>query len=123
MTMKSFALAALAALALIACQPDAPEQAPYDPAHDYYSYANSDAYVTEHLLLDLEVDFEARALIGTATLRLRTLQLGAPTVVLDTRDLVIEGARVGLQGGAREAVEFELGERHELLGQPLTVTL
>ncbi len=30
----------------------------YDPASDYFSFANSDQFATRHLELDLKVDFD-----------------------------------------------------------------
>ena len=123
MNLTRCSLAALATVTLFACQSEAPQEAAYDPTHDYYSFANTDAYRTEHLVLDLDVNFEARSLEGTATLALRTLKIGEPTIILDTRDMVIEGARVGLEGGERQSAAYALGETDPLLGQPLVVTL
>ena len=34
----------------------------YDPAHDYFSFANTEQFITRHIALDLDVDFESRAL-------------------------------------------------------------
>ncbi len=96
---------------------------PYDPAHDYYSFADIDAFVTEHLVLDLAVNFPARALSGTATLRLRPVDANARTVRLDTRDLVIESAAVRPAGGSFRPADHRYGRRHALLGQELVVEL
>ena len=59
----------LISFALISCT----EKDSYDPAHDYFTYANTDAFVTRHISLDLDVDFAAKKLIGSATLTLKVL--------------------------------------------------
>ncbi|MGB5510906.1 MAG: hypothetical protein WBM87_04270, partial [Woeseiaceae bacterium] len=52
---------------------DIPTSDGYDPARDYFSFANTDQFVTDHLALNLAVDFESRRLSGTARLDLRRL--------------------------------------------------
>ena len=115
------ALALTGALLLAACgKTEAPA---YDPTHDYFSYANSDAFVTGHLALDLAVDFPARQLHGTATLHMRNLLPFERTVVLDTRDIEVRAVHVNLPGDAPQAARFELGERDAELGSPLRIEL
>ncbi len=116
------ALSALA-LSLILSACDVAPGGSYDPAHDYYSVANTDAFITDHLILDLAVDFDQRELHGTATLRMLNLSPLAREVVLDTRDLTIDSATVMIPGEAPRPASFALGERDDVLGQPLTVTL
>jgi aminopeptidase N len=53
------------------------------------SYANVDAFVTRHLVLDLTADFDAKTLAGTAELRFDRRDSRATEIVLDTRDLQI----------------------------------
>ena len=38
----------------------------YDPAHDYFSFANTGQFITRHIALDLEVDFRAEKLRATS---------------------------------------------------------
>jgi aminopeptidase N len=94
----------------------------YDPARDYFTFANTEAFVTEHLALDLDVDFDASVLRGFATLTIRRVDPAATDVVLDTRDLDIASAAV-LVDGRTEPASFVLGERHETMGSPLRVTV
>ena len=47
-----------------------PALPPLDVNRDYHSYANTADFVTEHLRLDLAVDFTRRVLDGTVELRL-----------------------------------------------------
>lgn len=128
MTPRILLTAVLALLALYGAAPviaDTPADAaaPYDPTRDHYSWANTDAFVTEHVVLDLDVDFEASSLHGSAVLRLRPLDPEARQVSLDTRDLVIEGAAVLAEDGQRLTAPHRIGRTHELLGQELVVDL
>ena len=89
-----------------------------EPAHDTHSFARpADARVT-HVALDLRADFAARTLAGTATLTLAVAP-GAHEVVLDTKDLVIEGVKD--DSGA--ALTHTLGDTDRVRGRPLRITL
>ncbi|MBT8080919.1 MAG: M1 family metallopeptidase [Gammaproteobacteria bacterium] len=94
----------------------------YDPARDYFTYADTEAFVTEHLALNLEVDFDASVLRGYATLTMRRVDPAATDVVLDTRDLDIASATV-IVDGRTESAGFATGERHDTLGAPLSVAV
>ena len=113
----------LVASALAGCGPDSSRE--HDPAlaRDLYSFANVEQFVTEHLHLDLTVDFDREVLSGTAILQLRQLDPEARAVVLDTRDLAIESVSVSTAAGEPVAAEFELGETDAHLGTPLTIRL
>ncbi len=113
---------AFAILSLSACSQDTPEVDDYDPARDYYTFANTEQFVTEHVELDLDVDFEAQAFRGYAMLTIRRLDPAATEVILDTRDLDIVSAAV-LTGEASAAAEYRFGETDDLLGTPLIVAL
>jgi len=85
---------------------------------DVHSYARpAEARVTR-VALDLDADFDAKVLAGTATLTVDA-EDGAERVVLDTRGLTIE--RVVDVAGA--PLPFALGPRDPILGSPLTVDL
>ena len=94
----------------------------YDPARDYFTFANTDQFVTEHLALDLDVDFEAQELQGFAMLSMRRLDAAASQVTLDTRDLTVASIAV-LQSGTSVPAEFHFGENDETLGTPLVIDL
>jgi len=57
-------------LVLISCA----EKDDYDPAHDYFTYANTDEFVAKHLALDLDVDFDTRTLRGSVVLLISILE-------------------------------------------------
>ena len=83
---------------------------------DLHSFSNPQEIRTKHLDMDLEVDFESKTLSGTVTLSFDETQ--ARELVLDTRDLTIQGVATS----AGEA-EFELGEAQGYMGAPLTIAL
>jgi len=112
----------LIVLALVGCSQEARPVDNYDPARDYFTFADTDSFVTDHLALDLDVDFEQKALRGFAMLSMRRLDPQARELVLDTRDLSISSVAI-LENGRSAAADFEFGESDEMLGQPLRITL
>ena len=118
--MRVFALL-VSSFLLFACTQDenvSPATPEFDITHDYFSFANSDQFVTDHLQLNLSVDFSLRQLRGMAILEMRRLDPAATHIILDTRDLHIDGILVN---GA-EAV-FEYAQTDPILGQALKITL
>ena len=105
-----------------ACSQDEEVDDDYDPARDYFTFANTDQFVTEHLALNLDVDFDAKELRGFAMLTMRRLDAEANEIVLDTRDLTITSVSV-LQSGDSAPADYQFGEAHETLGTPLVITL
>lgn len=97
--------------------------AEYDPAHDYFTFSNYEQFETRHLVLDLDVDFENQALVGSATLFAKLLDPDTRQLILDIRDLHIEEVRVSSISYGLQSVEFEIGDRHQDLGQPLIIEL
>jgi aminopeptidase N len=118
------ALLAIVATVLLAtaCSKEEEVVDNYDPAHDYFTFANTDQFVTEHLALDLDVDFEAKALQGFAMLTMRRVDAAASQITLDTRDLTIASVVV-LQSGNSAPARFQFGEDDETLGTPLVIDL
>lgn len=118
-----FSLIVMAAVLLSACAEKGAEVEPYDPARDYFSFANTDEFLTEHLALDIDVDFEAEELRGSVVLRLRRIDSTSMQVILDTRDLAVSDVQVLLAGGDPVAAEYHLGEGETVKGTPLIVSL
>ncbi len=112
----------LAAL-FCACSERPPEEDLYDPARDYFTFANTDQFITEHIALDLSVDFDAERLQGSATLSIRRIDANATEVILDTRDLTVNGAQVLLADGGSVAIDFRFGQSDEIKGTPLILAL
>lgn len=126
----------IAVFALVACSPkDEPavemtqqpaveaevvavEQPSFDLHHDYFSFANTDQFVTEHLVLDLSVDFDSQELRGSAVLSMQRLDPEATEIVLDTRDLHIENVIVN-----DVESEYEYSTKDAVLGQALTISI
>ena len=84
---------------------------------DVHSFAEPWRVRVDHCALKLEVNFDRRQLRGTADLRLVRNDSKAP-LILDSRDLSIEEVRCG-----NEPVPYELGDRDQILGSPVTVHL
>jgi len=99
------------------------KEAAIDLSHDYFSFANTDQFVTDNLQLDLTVDFSQQELRGLAILKMRRLDPTATDIILDTRDLHISSVRVG--NGADEGTEasYEYAQTDPVLGQALKITL
>ena len=94
--------AACLGLVLTACSPSepAPQADPQASASeaassargftaDKFTYANYTQVRVTHLDLDLDVDFEAKVLRGTATLDFERIDRAAKELVLDTKGLTI----------------------------------
>lgn len=123
--MKNRLMWMLPIIVLMACSPE-PEpivEEAYDPARDYFTFSNYEQFTTRHLALDLDVDFEAEELRGSVTLFMSRLDATAGEITLDIRDVHIDGASVSLPGGEATAVAFSIGERHQTLGQALSIVL
>lgn len=95
----------------------------YDPAHDYFSFANTGQFITRHIALDLEVDFRAEKLRGNVVLHMKMLDESAGEIILDTRDLTVERIIFIAPGGSPEPATFEIGEVDSIKGAPLVIAL
>lgn len=91
-------------------------------SQDQYSYANIDEVQVSHLYLDLQVDFDQKALSGFADLSLNWQQQNTDTLILDTRDLDIKQVYVRRADGQWRKTEFTLATRDAVLGSKLTIT-
>ncbi|HUR40069.1 MAG TPA: M1 family metallopeptidase [Verrucomicrobiae bacterium] len=128
--MKRISLTLAAALlAACATPPTAPvvrvvePVATLDVQRDYHSYANTRDFQTEHLVLDLRVDFERRVLEGTVELRLKRLSEAATQLVLDTRDVDVTAVEAATGQGAFAPAAFKLANRDAMLGSALAIAM
>jgi aminopeptidase N len=117
------AIAIAAASAVGACGRTTQEEGPAplssaSQERDIHSFARPREVRVTHVALDLTADFSAKTLSGRTTLSLERTA-GASQVVLDTRDLAIQG--VTTPDGA--PLKYALGDKDAILGQPLTVDL
>ncbi|MDR3638236.1 MAG: M1 family metallopeptidase [Isosphaeraceae bacterium] len=95
------------------------------PRRDMHSFANPEQVRVRHVALNLQVDFGARVLAGSATLHVER-QPGAHAdapLVLDTKRLTIEGVEVLTAEQKRVPAAFSLGKPDPILGAALTVNL
>lgn len=107
-------------LLLLACQEKTPQQEPL--VQDPHSYARPEVAAVRHLSLDIDVDFEAQVISGTATLTIERAP-GADSLLLDTKDLTLLGADRSDDGKTYEEVPFSLAAPDEILGTRLAVPL
>ncbi|HFB54592.1 MAG TPA: M1 family peptidase [Hellea balneolensis] len=89
---------------------------------DKFTYANYDHVRVTHLALNLDVSFETKTLIGTATLDIKKIDPAAKELVLDTKDLTIRNVSYFAEGAWHDT-PFTLDEADELLGQKLSIPL
>ncbi len=95
----------------------------YDPTHDFFSFANSNQFVTRHLELDLKVDFDRQTLAGNAILHMERLDPGAITIVLDSRGLQISSIQVAADGMEIKPVTFDVDEADPVKGEAIRIHL
>jgi leukotriene-A4 hydrolase len=93
------------------------------PARDQSSFANTNAFVTRHLALDVTADFNARTISGTVALDLARLDAAATDLVLDTRDLDIAKAEAAVDNGAWIETTFSLDAPSPAFGRALHVAM
>lgn len=100
--------------------PAAPPRAvrPIQWVRDVHSWARPEIARVTHVDLDLSADFQAKSLIGTATLDVQG-EAGATELILDVRDLDVKAVR----GADGTALPFAIGAAREFMGSPLTITL
>ncbi|MDP9141805.1 MAG: M1 family metallopeptidase [Pseudomonadota bacterium] len=90
---------------------------------DAHSYANTAAFQTEHIALDLRVDFAQRTLAGAVELRFKRLDPEATTLILDTRDLDIRGVAAAVGDEAFVPTMFSVDKADPVLGSALRITM
>lgn len=85
---------------------------------DPHSYAAPSEAVVKHLSWKAAIDFGSKTISATARWEIANLN-NADVIILDTKGLQIE--KVWLDDGIN--TEFKLGEKDEILGQPLAVMI
>ena len=124
MRLKTLCLLLIVMGSFACSQSNAPAPAAHDSrSHDFFSFANTDQFVAEHLQLELTIDFDTEQLYGSATLVMRRLDPAATEIILDSRDLMIQGASFESASGELATAEFRFGKSHDVLGTPVLITV
>ncbi len=90
-----------------------------DNDKDYHSFSNTEDVYTEHIHLDLEIDFEHKNISGVA--RHKISKHSVNEIIFDSKALEIIKITTGKE--LEKDADFELGEKDELLGQALKVQI
>jgi len=112
-------LVVICSFQLISCG----EKDTYDPARDYFTFSNTEQFVTRHIALDLDVDFAGEVLRGSVVLDMIVLDPAADQIILDTRDISVESVVFNGADGDTEVATFEWGESDDVLGTPLIISV
>lgn len=102
--------------------PLGPLRRTWDTARDVHSAANPQQIRVTHLDLDLKADFAARTLTGSVVLSLDRAKPEFTTLLLDTRDLEIQGVEASRDGKAWTKAAHQLNGETPILGSALQVT-
>ncbi|KAJ2456415.1 Leucyl aminopeptidase yscIV, partial [Coemansia sp. RSA 2336] len=86
---------------------------------DKCSLSNLDQVTTEHIHLDLDVNFDAAHISGCVTISGKTLENGVSTVVLDTQSLNIVSVQLKKDGHFVDAV-WKLEDAHPVYVEYVT---
>jgi leukotriene A-4 hydrolase/aminopeptidase len=84
---------------------------------DHHSFSQPSKAITTHLSLDLNVDFNSKTLIGSASFDI--ISNNADEIILDVRDLKVE--KVILNG--TQETEFRITKARQFLGQALHINI
>ena len=119
-----FPATAAALIAMTSTSEAASAPAPaLDPDIAATTYANVQQIVTDHIALDLTVDFDHRTLAGTAELQLHRIDPAVKQVTLDTQTLDISAVESADSHGSWSPAAYKVGTNDAVLGAPLTITL
>jgi len=97
----------------------APSTVPDSVWKDHHTWSNYDQVVTQHLDLDLNVDFARKTIAGKAVLHLKKLK-PTDSLVLDTRDLKIVKVTAGTD---EHPLTWKLGSKNNYMGTALHIQL
>lgn len=86
---------------------------------DHHSYANIHEIRTDHLHIDLEIDFENKTVYGVA--RHQMTKSNSDTAIFDIKGLEIKRVTTGKKD--EKETDFVIGNNDELLGQALSVKI
>ncbi len=117
--MRRIAVLTLASVLTIACSKQVAEITTTDSTivRDNQTFADISKAKIKHLSLDIETDFEKQIIKGSAQYTFENNN--AKEIILDTEKLTIDSVLLG----NGQKTKFYLGEKDEIKGQPLHITV
>ncbi len=122
LTMRTFVLLTLTILFSIACSSNKDQIEANDGTHslsDPHSYANAQDVRTEHVHLDLDINFKNKIIYGVA--RHQISEHSVDSIIFDIKNLEIKKVTTGKDN--EHETTFTIGKMDSLLGQPLLVKI
>lgn len=89
---------------------------------DEYTYSNFHQVKTQHIFLDLSVNFESKQLSGFVEHKLKWLTDTITPVILDTRDVKVKKVLAQTKEGNWVKSIYTLGAKDDVLGSKLTIS-
>ena len=105
------------------CLVSCAEKDNYDPARDYFTFANVEQVQTRHIALNLDVDFVESRLRGHVLLHMDVIDESASEIILDTRDLTIDNVAFVGAGDELATASFSMGKTDAITGTPLAIRI
>ena len=116
--LRKFSIVILS-ICLVSCG----EKDDYDPARDYFTFANVNDLTTRHVALNLDVDFIESKLRGHVLLHMNANDESVQEIILDTRDLTIDNVAFVTANAEAEVATFRMGEADRVMGTPLHISI
>jgi leukotriene-A4 hydrolase len=110
-------------LVICFCLVSCAEKDSYDPARDYFTFANVEQVQTRHIALDLNVDFVESKLRGHVLLHMDVIDESASEIILDTRDLAIDNVAFVGAGDELATASYSMGKTDAIMGTPLVIKI
>ena len=90
---------------------------------DYHSYANVDEVIITHTDLTFAINFDDNTIDGSNKISYKRIKDGAKTIVLDSRNLTIQGITTIAKDGSSSNLNWRFGQTDTALGKAIIIDL